>query len=534
MDKAMHNRFHQPTNIGKLFIFILIAFSLGFSACSSNQSKPGVQSAANLPVVASVQPQLTPSLEVDSSDPLSISLVDLLSQDPFIRQDAAIKLGQSHDPRAIEALMSAMQKDTDEGVLWSISAALESIGVPAVDALIKALQDSNARVRIQAANILWRIPDARSVEPLIAALKDTDPLVAGSAATALGSSADARGREALIVALLDPRPEVSGRALEALQGFNDPRALSAIIQALKDPNLKTSAKYILEGIKDEHIVAPLIEALHDDDPHFRANVSSLLSGLTSLATEGLSAALSDENVNVRRDVAYDLTLYADERAMEGLIRALKDDDATVRGSAASALERAVGSTNPDPRAIENLIALLNDPNSHVADMAQRTLGIMGPSAVEPLLVAVKDPNSAVRARAARVLGSIGDVRAVEGLLLALKDQDAQVRLGAVYGLLGINDPRAMQPFSAALKNNDLKFIAEAYVFYIVRGIEGSEAALTKALNHYGSKKMAEDYLNCGNSTLADVARDWAQTHGYQITQVQSSAGGPVWGRRRSP
>jgi hypothetical protein len=50
-----------------------------------------------------------------------------------------------------------------------------------------------------------------------------------------------------------------------------------------------------------------------------------------------------------------------------------------------------------------------------------------------------------------------------------------------------------------------------------------------ALNKYGSKEMAEDFLNCGNSLLDEAGREWANTHGYYIESKPDSGSGPKWG-----
>jgi hypothetical protein len=81
----------------------------------------------------------------------------------------------------------------------------------------------------------------------------------------------------------------------------------------------------------------------------------------------------------------------------------------------------------------------------------------------------------------------------------------------------------------ALNDADLEIIAGAYRFFILIGEAGSEALLIKALDQYGSRQMAEDFLNCGNSLLEQAAREWAGDHGYTITQGSKGVPGPHWG-----
>ena len=60
------------------------------------------------------------------------------------------------------------------------------LGEPAVESLIKALNDEDWHVRSGAAEALGEIGDRRAVEPLIEALKDEDGGVRKDAADALG------------------------------------------------------------------------------------------------------------------------------------------------------------------------------------------------------------------------------------------------------------------------------------------------------------------------------------------------------------
>ncbi len=116
---------------------------------------------------------------------------------------------------------------------------------------------------------------------------------------------------------------------------------------------------------------------------------------------------------------------------------------------------------------------------------------------------------------------------VEPLIAALKDENSNVRGKAALALGQIGAP-AVEPLIAALKNNDLEIIFAAYSFYITRGEKDSEAVLIKVLNKYGTKDMAQDFLNCGNSLLENAGREWAKTNGYSI-KPGSGSSGAIWG-----
>lgn len=93
------------------------------------------------------------------------------------------------------------------------------------------------------------------------------------------------------------------------------------------------------------------------------------------------------------------------------------------------------------------------------------------------------------------------------------------------------DSRIVELLLASLKQRDLAVIAVAYSFFIQRGKPGSEDALIQALNSYGSKEMAQAYLNCGNSALKQAGENWAGAHSYAITSSRGW-GTAQWGSQR--
>jgi hypothetical protein len=93
------------------------------------------------------------------------------------------------------------------GVLFGLALALPGAGAPAqgatatqdnVDELCKALlEDSNFKVRVQAALVLGKLGNRTAVEPLIKALADVNKTVRAIAAQALGQIADSAAADPL-------------------------------------------------------------------------------------------------------------------------------------------------------------------------------------------------------------------------------------------------------------------------------------------------------------------------------------------------
>ena len=87
---------------------------------------------------------------------------------------------------------------------------------------------------------------------------------------------------------------------------------------------------------------------------------------------------------------------------------------------------------------------------HAAEGHRARFG--GPRAVELLVAALDDPEKFVRWGAARALGQIGDPGAVEALIVALKQPEWEVRWAPLEALGLIGDPRAVEPLIAALQD----------------------------------------------------------------------------------
>jgi hypothetical protein len=123
------------------------------------------------------------------------------------------------------------------------------------------------------------------------------------------------------------------------------------------------------------------------------------------------------------------------------------------------------------------------------------------------------------------------VPSVEPLITALRSNNPGIRRKAASVLLKIGDKRYSEPFLAALKSGDVEIVAGAYSFFIQQGIKGSEGILMTALKTYGTKDMAEVYLNCRNQLLEDAGTQWAKVNKYRITRFTygRNVTGPVWG-----
>ncbi len=124
----------------------------------------------------------------DRSENPAIAAKLLNDPDSLVRAQAAVKLGESRDPEAVQFLAQALT-DRDEHVRWDTVEALEKIGDSSVapkvvDVLVR---DENPNVRRVAARCLGTLGDRAAIPALIEALSDPDYSVSSAAATALAA-----------------------------------------------------------------------------------------------------------------------------------------------------------------------------------------------------------------------------------------------------------------------------------------------------------------------------------------------------------
>jgi HEAT repeat protein/ankyrin repeat protein len=335
----------------------------------------------------------------------------------------------------------------------------------AIAALGAALSDRDAKVRLAAANALWK--DGKEAEParaqLLKALEDTDPDVVAQAAGAL----QAMGmKEAELVeprkrVLASPEASDSSRFLVArnLVGREPaPRLVEPMIVYLErntqrytgsvsDSNRKNvelveqALESLVKRTRDRAIIPPLADALRNTkngqiplmktlglfEPRPEGWTQMLLAQMDAANPRVRSAALGQlRSVKGEKDVA----VWAPRAAAM-----LQDPEASVRSDALWALGSAAGLA---AASVDPVVAALGDPDKSVRRSAARALGDMGEhtqavsaaskarvaAAARPALTAAmeKDEASDVRDEAKdalRKLGGIGPPGSLAGSGTAL-------------------------------------------------------------------------------------------------------------------
>lgn len=499
-------------------------------------------------------------------------LIEILNDnDRNVRLNAVRALAQLSEKRALEPLIEKLKDEASDvraeaaqtlGLMKDWTGRVQLIAVPA---LITVLKDEAKTVREAAIYALEQFKDGRALEPLINCLKDDEPAIRIAAIKALSQINDIQSVEPLVNVLKDADSAVRADATLALGIFGDQRAvepLRAIIND-KDRNVGLCAALALAMIKqDEHAVENLSAALALTN-HAKVNQMAASEGIKTrilprqkyegkrsplpiilgwLLIAGsffqLTSSLRDYNVRfipeqilnlenpAWRESAIKALSNAGPRSIQPLMDAFNSTKNEYLQSGILEALRQVGGE----QSVEPLIILLKAETPAIRAAAAEALGkIFDSRAVEPLITAMTDQDPAVRAAAAGSLGFITDERAVEPLIIALNDVDPTVRLKGAGGLVNIGDERADEPLMTLVARRELAIIAEESAYFVKHGKAGDEPIFIEALFAFGTKKTANDYLNCGNIDLERAAREWAKLHGYEIGTTSLQGDDITWG-----
>jgi len=163
------------------------------------------------------------------ADDIAALTQQLDNKDRAVRLNAVMALGETKDARAVEPLIALLG---DESCGCTAAKALATIGKPSVKPLIANLKDENPIVRRNAAMALGDIKDNDATEPLIETLNDENAFVRMNAAKALGSIKDDRAVKPLVTALEDENPVVRKHVALALEEIGDPSVRPLIVDIL--------------------------------------------------------------------------------------------------------------------------------------------------------------------------------------------------------------------------------------------------------------------------------------------------------------
>jgi HEAT repeat protein/beta-lactamase regulating signal transducer with metallopeptidase domain len=222
-----------------------------------------------------------------------------------------------------------------------------------IAALQRALEDSVASVREDAAYALGRLESAAAVPVLIARLPhDPAPKVREMIAWALGQIESHSATEALAsTAQHDTSEDVRAMAVWALGQVGDAAAVPALAQVLHDASseVRGRAAWAIGTITPATAPSGLIAALTDRSSEVRVRAAWALGQIgDSSAASHLVVTLRDPDPEVRKAAMWALSHMEGDAAQAALIQALDDKDPEIRARAARALSGSRGDPWPWP------------------------------------------------------------------------------------------------------------------------------------------------------------------------------------------
>ncbi len=313
----------------------------------------------------------------------------------FLEQDVKSKTMIGFVVEKRKSAIAAAAFDLGPFAVWP-----RTVPAELVTALLQAVDDENARVRLEAiyaTGVIAKAPLGSDQETrLIKALDHYDPAVRAAAARVIARLRVAGAGDGLLKAVNDSQAEVRYAAMRALGTIREARAVTALTEQLAYYKKGEGAWSALDALAQ--IAAPgsgplFKERLQDKDPYIRR-----------AATEGLGRA-------------------GDTTLIDALERNITLDDAPmVRLATAFALQKL--GRNYAARLVD-----LMRP-SKVRAQGQEYLIELGPPMAATLVPRIQEPDPRVREALLDVLGVIGDQSTIPALQAAATDADASAAAAA--------------------------------------------------------------------------------------------------------
>lgn len=383
-------------------------------------------------------------------DPIEKLSAQLHKRNPEKRLQAVEALGATGDPRAMTPLVNALG-DKHDAVRRKAMTVLSDIGLPAVNAVLTALERKDLQSQQCAVHVLGTIGGTQAIHALIDLLGEPHSNMWAHAADAL-HQIGTPVISYLWDALDNINAAVRDRALELLGMIDDPQATAYLIQALGHHSsyIRETATEVLSR-KGAAAITLLHQVIIEDNPLLVSQAIDVLGKIGGgQVILPLRQALAHERWQVRQHAVNALAELDDAQATEALAKVLYDPYLQVRESAIEALDQ-----KRDDQTITLLSEALRDPNQRLRARVMSLLGDIGDQrVVDPLISALEDPDSDIRQYAIMLLGRIGDSRAIEPLVRILQTDRQEIQQQVAQVLGAFRDARVISPLLQLLAATD--------------------------------------------------------------------------------
>jgi len=388
-----------------------------------------------------------------ASPPAAETITRLLGDADWHARRTAVAALAAQGDAVVEALVETLRtQHRDLAVLSSALDLLAISDIDVIAPLVRFLESADANLRIQAALILGERHDPRAVDPLISRLDDPDENVRFHAIEALGRLQAREAAEALLAIAEGGEFFLAFPAIQALGRAGHPAMAPRLVPLLADDLLRTPVIELLGALGDEDSAAPLVDLLNTSEAPAEV-VADALAGLhdryarrygtgehiagivgrriMAPGTQRLLDAIQRVGADRLTGLARVLGWLEGEAVQRALTRLLGHD--AVRAQVVEALVRHGSGV------VALLLEQLDAEDLEVRQAAAVALGRIGDRrATAALVSALRDPEMAVPAAGA--LARIGDRDAFDGLLGLLGHADPAVRQAAIAALSSIGHP----------------------------------------------------------------------------------------------
>lgn len=364
---------------------------------------------------------------------------DLDSYNPSVRKAAIDSLAENAHPIAIQVLQSATQHSQPD-VRKAVMLKLIPLGL-AVDkryasSLTEAFDEIEPVTRCELLEKIGELQDSAFLPLLHNALQDTNERICVAAAQAIGAVGNEQSIPELINTLRSKKYAVRAAALNALGYFSTPEVVEILTKSVGDTNEKVrmAAAQALTRACVPEFIDQLYKLL--DDPK-QAGRFEIAAALTSASDDYPRLFNALGGFSVQKRLAIIKRGQWLPEAIPTLLPILHDHDL---GELAAEALAVIGSP-----AVPDLLKIASGSDREACHLALSALGKIGDDSVVPDLIQIMngDDRESVCVAAARSLQAIGGKKAEEALNKAISQHRYnEVREAAVRVKLSDPSPKA--------------------------------------------------------------------------------------------
>ncbi|NOZ84996.1 MAG: hypothetical protein GXP49_01790 [Deltaproteobacteria bacterium] len=336
----------------------------------------------------------------------------------------------------IKDLLQCLHEEDNAGQRNAAAEALARIGQPAVEPLIKMLNDDDKDARKFAVDILGEIGDRQGLKGILTALEDEDENVRVAAAEALGRSGWQDAKDALLKALDREDTMLNATVLDALFHIEARVDADMMEPFLKDPILRRPALLALGGASDEKAFELLIQFLPDRR-----------KGSREAAILSLDRLLSRYPEPERQSVIEKLKERASNKVLEGMESAVVTGDRETR-TAAARLLGTIGRPESSPALLQAAA------DESIRREALKALRQIGEGVIPSLLDALPGLSLEEQVLTFEVLATLGDERTLPAMIDALNEPDDRLKEAAAEAIGALGDARGIEPLTGLLSSDE--------------------------------------------------------------------------------